>query len=91
MENEGNTLGRPAVGYLEDGIYELRIIVERDQHRILFFFEGDIIVATHAFLKKTKKVPAEEIKRALKIRADWTTREGKTRYEDQGSQWSSAE
>ena len=34
LENEGNKLERPLVGFLEDGIYELRVIVERERHRI---------------------------------------------------------
>lgn len=75
LEKEGNTLERPATDYLDDGIYELRVIVDRKQHRILYFFNKSIIVATHAFLKKSKRVPKEEIDRAKRIRADWLARE----------------
>lgn len=75
LENEGDALERPLVGFLKDGIYELRVIVERHQHRILFFFQKRTIVATNAFLKKTRKVPEGEIDKAKAARADWLRRE----------------
>ena len=71
LECEGNRLERPTADYLEDGIYELRLIVQREQHRILYFFHGKIIVATNAFLKKSEKTPQSEIARAKKARVDW--------------------
>jgi phage-related protein len=75
LEKHGNTLDRPLVGYLEDGIYELRWEVERNEFRLLFFFHGrKIIVVTHGFSKKTKKVPPDEIERARKLRAEWLSR-----------------
>lgn len=77
LEGEGDKLERPMTAYLEDGIYELRIIVERKQHRILYFFHRGFIVATNAFLKKTRKVSLSEIARAKKVRADWLEREAR--------------
>lgn len=77
LENESDKLERPLVGFLEDGIYELRVIVERHQHRVLYFFHKQIIVATNAFLKKTPKVPKGEIDKAKAARADWLKREEK--------------
>ncbi len=79
LEREGNSLERPVTDFLDDGIYELRVIVDRQQHRILYFFNKEIIVATHGFLKKTPKVPKEQIERAKRIRADWLAREEETR------------
>lgn len=75
LEDEGDKLDRPITDYLEDGIYELRIIVDGNQHRILYFFHGNIIVATNAFLKKTRKVRPAEIDRAKKARVQWLERE----------------
>ncbi|OGR60312.1 MAG: hypothetical protein A2X36_07950 [Elusimicrobia bacterium GWA2_69_24] len=71
LEEEGPDLERPAADHLGDGIYELRIIVAGDQHRILYFFADDTIVTTNAFLKKTRKVPIVEIAKARSARAAW--------------------
>ena len=75
LEHEGHELERPAADFLEDGIYELRVIVDRQHHRILYFFHGDKIVATNAFLKKSRRIPEAEIARAQAARADWIKRE----------------
>ena len=75
LEEEGDNLDRPITDYLEDGIYELRIIVDGNQHRVLYFFHGKTIVATNAFLKKTRKVRSSEIERAKKVRTRWLERE----------------
>ena len=76
LQKHGNSLGRPIVGYLEDGICELRWQVERNEYRLLFFFSGrQIIVVTHGFSKKAKKVPRAEIEMARKMRAEWLSRD----------------
>lgn len=75
LQEDGDRLDRPATGFLEDGIYELRIIVERNQHRILYFFSKQIIVATNAFLKKSRRIPQEEIEKARNARLEWLRRE----------------
>jgi phage-related protein len=75
LEKYGNALERPIVGYLEDGIYELRWEVDRTEFRLLFFFSGrQIIVVTHGFTKKTRRVLPDEIDRARRLRADWMAR-----------------
>lgn len=51
---------------LRDGIYELK---PSDQIRILFYYgENAIILLTHAFMKKSRKTPKEEIERAIHLR-----------------------
>lgn len=75
LQAEGNRLERPITGHLGNGIYELRIIVGRHQHRILYFFHRSTIVATNAFMKKSRKVPEGEIDKAKRARADWLQRE----------------
>lgn len=75
LEKYGNALERPIVGYLEDGIYELRWEVVRTKFRLLFFFSSrQIIVVTHGFTKKTRRVLPGEIDRARRLRADWMAR-----------------
>lgn len=76
LEEEAQELERPVVGFLEDGVYELRVIVERHQHRLLFFYHHNVIVVTNAFLKKSDKTPPAEIEKAKRARADWLRREG---------------
>ncbi len=75
LQEKGPRIRRPEADYLRDGIFELRIKVERNQHRILYFFNGGAIVLTNAFLKSSRQVPREEIDRATKFREDWLRRE----------------
>ena len=77
LEKEGGSLERPIADYLDGGIYELRIVVQRHQHRILYFFARNVIVATNAFLKKSAAIPKAEIVKAKQVRADWLSRETK--------------
>lgn len=68
-------LARPQyVSYLADRIFELRVTFAHYEPRILYFFNGSEIVLTHGFLKKTRAVPAGEIERAKRIRAEYLTR-----------------
>mgnify|MGYP001594030421 CR=1 FL=1 len=62
--------------HLRDGVWELRIILQRHQHRFLYSFWKDVIVVTNAFLKKTREVPDVEIERSRKAMADWISRRG---------------
>lgn len=72
LQEHGSEIGRPIVGYLDDGIYELRWQVERNEYRLLFFFSGRrIVVVTHGFAKKTNRVPIVELERAKALRAKW--------------------
>ena len=66
---------RPLVDYLEDGIYELRVRIVKKQIRALyFFFQGDKIVVTNAFVKKSTNPYSMEIKKAKKFRSDFIRR-----------------
>jgi phage-related protein len=54
------------------GLYEVRIQVGNNIYRIFAFFDkGQIVVLGNAFQKKTQKTPKEEIKLALKIKAEY--------------------
>lgn len=77
LEETGPLARRPLVDYLGDGLYELRVIVERHQHRLLYFFHGrTVIVVTSGFLKNQAEVPEAEKVRAKRFRADWLARFG---------------
>ena len=61
--------------YLEDGIFEVRVIVGKDSSRVLYFFlEEKRIVFTNGFKKKTQKAPKREIETAIRYRADYIKR-----------------
>ena len=60
--------------YLEstDGIFEIRIITTFKSIRILCFFDdGQLVVLTNGFIKKTDKTPSSEIKKAEKMKKDY--------------------
>jgi len=57
-----------------DGIYEIRIITTFKNIRILCFFdEGQLVVLTNCFLKKTQKTPRKEIKLAERLKNEYLT------------------
>lgn len=60
--------------YLEntDGIYEIRVITTFKSIRILCFFdEGQIVVLTNCFIKKTQKTPNKEILIAERLKKEY--------------------
>ena len=60
--------------YLEhtDAIYEIRVITTFKSIRILCFMDtGDLIVLTNCFIKKRRKTPVKEIKRAEKLKQEY--------------------
>jgi len=60
--------------YLEntDGIYEIKVITTFKSIRILCFFdEGQLVVLTNCFLKKTQKTPTKEIKIAESLKKEY--------------------
>ncbi len=58
-----------------DGIWEVRVQFGGNIFRLLGFFDGlDIIVLSHAFTKKTQKIPEKEIKLAEKRKANYFAR-----------------
>ncbi|MFW5758809.1 MAG: type II toxin-antitoxin system RelE/ParE family toxin [Bacteroidota bacterium] len=57
-----------------DGIWEVRVITRFKSIRILCFQdEGNLVVLTNCFLKKTQKTPKKEIKMAEKRKNEYLT------------------
>ena len=61
---------------LQKDIWELRIRFSGKQIRLLAFWDKTsevetLVLATHGFIKKVDKVPANEIERAINIRAKY--------------------
>ncbi len=77
LQNHGHDLGRPTVGTLRDGIYELRVSAGFENYRMLFFFHGseqegtERAVVTHGITKHTKKVPPKEIDKAVRLSREY--------------------
>lgn len=54
------------------GIYEIRVEVGTNIFRAFAFFdEGQLIVVTNGFQKKTQKIPKNEIESAKKIKKEY--------------------
>jgi phage-related protein len=59
-------------------IWEVRADLANDAFRLLGFWdEGQLIIVTNAFAKKTQKTPHREISEAEKRRADYLSRKKK--------------
>lgn len=55
-----------------NGIYEVRVVTFQKSIRILCFQDdGLLVVLTNAFIKKSQKTPASEIKLAQKRRKEY--------------------
>lgn len=55
-----------------DGLFEIRIQQGSDIFRIFCFFdEGQLVILTNGFQKKTQKTPKNEIEKAIKIKKEY--------------------
>lgn len=55
-----------------DGIYEIRVITAFKSIRILCFLDdGNLVVLTNCFIKKTQKTPLKEIKLAEALKKEY--------------------
>lgn len=76
LEEYGYQAQRPKAALLRDKIYELRTSLGHLEVRLLYFFDKELIILTHGFLKKSDAVPPSEIAKAVNIRADYFLRKG---------------
>lgn len=71
LSEKGPAMGEPVSKYLGDGIWELRPL----RNRILYACcDGDSYIILHHFIKKTRKTPAREIRRAKENLKDYKKR-----------------
>jgi len=71
LSQRGHKLGPPHAKFLRDGIWELRINVQRVPYRILYAFVGrEVVLLTHGF-KKNSIVPPAEIEKAIRYRTQY--------------------
>jgi phage-related protein len=72
LRNQGHELNRPFAAYLKDDIYELRVKCGNVNYRMLYFFyERSAVVIFHGLVKKTQRVPSQDIDRALERKAEF--------------------
>jgi phage-related protein len=58
----GWPIGRPLVGSLKDGLWELRSTLPSQRTaRLILCCHDQILVVLHGFFKKTQKTPADEL------------------------------
>ncbi len=60
-----------------DDIWECRVRLESNIYRIFAFWDGNKIILTHGFIKKTQKIPAKEIEKAENYKKDYFQRKGR--------------
>lgn len=76
LEEFGYALREPHVKYLGHKIFELRFTGQEGAIRVFYFFaEGDKVIFTNGFLKKTGQTPEKEFVFAIRKRADYLRRQ----------------
>jgi len=65
LEELGFRLIRPEAAKIKDKLYELRVEYSPNNFRIIYFFyNGNYVILTHAFKKKSQKLKPDDIKTA---------------------------
>src|SRR5260370_29998736 len=55
-------IGRPLVGSLKDGLWEVRSSLPSQRiARLILCFHDQMLVVLHGFIKKTQKTPADDL------------------------------
>jgi phage-related protein len=62
----GHELRRPEADYLRDGIYELRVRLQRVNYRMLYFFHGKAAAVLAHGIVKERQVPPKDIEIAIR-------------------------
>jgi len=58
----GWPLGRPLVGSLKNGLWEVRSsLPSKRMARLILCFHDQVLVVLHGFIKKTQKTPADDL------------------------------
>lgn len=69
----GWPIGLPLCRPLGDGLWEVRSsLPSRLESRVLFGFHEGMLIALHAFIKKTEKIAPDELKTARRRLKDMT-------------------
>jgi len=61
----GWPIGRPLVGSLKDGLWEVRSTLPSHRiARLILCFHDQMLIVLHGFIKKRQKTPADDLARA---------------------------
>jgi len=71
LKELGHELRRPEADFLRDGIYELRVRLQRVNYRMLYFFHGEAAAIVSHGIRKEDEVPRKEIDRAIRCRYEY--------------------
>jgi hypothetical protein len=82
LEERGHELRRPHADTLRDGIHELRIVSQRVNYRVLYFFHGAVAVISHG-LTKEDAVPPREIDLAVERKLRYASAPKKHTYREE--------
>jgi hypothetical protein len=82
LEARGHELRRPHADTLRDGIHELRVVSQRVNYRVLYFFDGRAAVISHG-LTKVGAVPPREIELAIERRRRFAVAPEKHTYQEE--------
>lgn len=75
LAEKGTELKEPYVKHVQEELWELRIKFSSDISRVFYFIPNESkIVLLHGFIKKTDKMPANEIEIAKKRLSDYRRR-----------------
>ena len=75
LQEQGPNLREPYSSPLDYGLFELRAKLGSDIVRcIYFFYMNHIVILTNGFVKKERKTPMREIRKAKRYREDWLRR-----------------
>ena len=76
LEEFGSKLPYPHAKYIGNSIFELRFRGQQGAVRILyFFFQGNKIMFTNGFIKKSSRIPKNEVIMAIKRRKGFLNRQ----------------
>ena len=82
LRDFGHELRRPIAGYLRDEIYELRIGCQGVNYRMLYFFHGRSAAVLSHGLAKERRVPSNEINKAIERKKDFEADPKKHTYQE---------
>jgi phage-related protein len=68
LKQLGDELRRPEADFLRDGIYELRVRLQRVNYRLLYFFHGRTAAVVSHGIRKEDEVPTREIEQAIRCK-----------------------
>ena len=66
LETEGQLI-EPFGKKLDRDLFEIRLRRGKQVRVLYFYFEGDMVIGVHGFMKKTQKAPPKEIQQAQRV------------------------